>query len=378
MYKKIIISLDGFDSYSEDFRRYTQKLPKDSQEYKDREEYELYFFRELISVVTAFKSGVFKDPVLSTFQEYLDFCIVLPKDRYDQIISADRDSAKKKFGSLIWDAYDLLDLIVRRLEYLISKFDHNIKFDATKDLFDRFQDVINFFPGIPRTITINIDGHNMQMELFNYLLRFSFWRPRDIISNFSSILAYVISSEGSSLFINKSAELLDNEMIKLTIKCNSRKIIQQELIDEYRNVFRNLEDVLNNFIDSDLIINVEDFVEKLSKIHFDASYAYNLDKVSEKINVLYQLGLIGLYFDKSVAKSLGYLHHMCFVFNAGLEPIQNFYKYENYKNVQAKIIFNPILSERLSLKIDTKELIGNWDKDYIKTLHKMKPIIHTI
>lgn len=75
----------------------------------------------LIEVVSGFKRYEYNDHIMSVMSSYLDFCIVLPKDRYDQIIRDDRDSFKKRFCSLSWDGYELLDLLVRRLEYLIKK-----------------------------------------------------------------------------------------------------------------------------------------------------------------------------------------------------------------------------------------------------------------
>ena len=379
--KKIIIALDGFDTNSEDFRNYTQKkVGKDSEEYNSRQEYETFLFRTLVEVVTQFKRGNFRDSIMATFQEYLDFCIVLPKDRYDQIIEDDRDSAKKRFCSLGWDALDLLELIVRRLEYLIIKIDETAKIVHTLDLFERFERALSFFPAIPKTVMINVEGYNRHFNLFNYLLRFSFWRPRDVISNFACILAYAITIDelDGGISVIKDEKVLDNEIVKLTIKNNARIIIQKELIDEYKNVFRNLDVVLENFMGSDLIIETEEFCNLLSKTRFSASYTYNLDKIDSKLYVLYQLGLIGLYYEESSARSLGYLHHICFSFNAGLQPILDFKKNEDFTNCRAKIIFNPILCERLSLKIDTTELICNWEKEYIIKLHRMKSILYAI
>lgn len=378
--KKIIIGLDGFDTNSEDFRKCTESmLYSNPEEHSKRMQYEIYFFRTLIEVVTKFENSTFSDPIMSALQEYLDFCIVLPKDRYDQIIKNDRDSAKKKFCSLVWDAYELLELIVFRLEYLISKINGNTCFPSTDDIFVRFQNAIDYFPGIPKMVTIDVDGHNKQMSLFNYILRYSFWRPRDVISNFSAILAYVINENrnGEIEIINHS-KILDNALLKYTIKSNTRTIIDKEMFSEYENVFRNLEIVLDKFMGSDLIVEMDDFCEKLSKIRFDASYAYNLDKIESKLYVLYELGLIGLYFDKAVVKLTGYSHYTCFVFNEGLQPIIDCNKRRRHENYRAKVIFNPILCENLCLRINTSELICDWDPEYIMRLHQMKAYKHSV
>lgn len=376
--RRIIIALDGFDGYADEFRKSTKKYPKDSDEYVQRELYETLFYRTLIDVVTKYKKKKAIDYIVSTFENYLDFCIVLPKDRYDEIIKEDRDSAKKNFCSLVWDAYDLLELIVRRLEYLIKKIDSSVKVNLDKNIFERFDTALDFFSIIPKTVSINIDGHNMKCSLFNYILRFSFWRPRDVISHFSRILAYAVTyGENGTIVLKNNIEPIDNEILKLTIKSNSKKIIQEELIKEYKNVFENLNDVLNQFIDKDLIMPANEFCSQLSKIRFITSFTYDLDKVDNKLYVLYQLGLIGLYFDKNTAKLLGYSHHTCFVFNSGLSPIQDFKSRGNYETAKAKIIFNPILSEKLTLNIQSNELLCDWSEEYINTLHSMKSSLLT-
>lgn len=117
--RKILISLDGFDTHSEDFHNSTEKMATNLEEYRNRNEYEELFFRTLLEVVTQLKEHQTHDKVADALGEFADFCIVLPKDRYDSIIRSDRDSFKKKFGMLSWSAQELMELVYRRLEYLI-------------------------------------------------------------------------------------------------------------------------------------------------------------------------------------------------------------------------------------------------------------------
>lgn len=63
--RKILISLDGFDTHSEDFRIITNTMPTDSDKYIKRNEYEKLFFRTLIEVVTKFKKSDYNDPILN-------------------------------------------------------------------------------------------------------------------------------------------------------------------------------------------------------------------------------------------------------------------------------------------------------------------------
>lgn len=378
--KKIIISLDGFDTHSEDFRAATVTMLKNTDEFNKRTDYEKLFFRTLVEVVDGFKRHDFNDRIMSVMSNYLDFCIVLPKDRYDQIIRGDRDSFKKRFCSLSWDAYELLDLLVRRLEYLIKIINPIINIDTTANIFERMNNALSFFPGLPREVTFDVNGNKMTMGIFNYILRYSFWRPRDVISNLSSLLAYVIEideDDDRKITIYDNVCLSDDEL-KLTIKDNVRRIIQEEFIEENQNVFRNLEDVLSEFRDGELIINAYDFKKKLGSIRFDASYAYSLDDVNSKMQVLYELGVIGLKYDKSVAKKHSYLHHICYIFNAGMGPFKEFISANNRERGEASIIFNPILSNAFLLEFNTSEMIGDWSQEYIVQLHRMKRTVQTI
>jgi len=51
----------------------------------------------------------------------------------------------------------------------------------------------NKFPNIPECVTINIKGNKTEQSipLFQYVLRMSFWRPRDILEYYAAILSYV-------------------------------------------------------------------------------------------------------------------------------------------------------------------------------------------
>lgn len=271
--KKIIISVDGFDMRSEYFRKTTQKMSRDSYEYKMRTEYEQEFYMSLIDVVCKYKRNEYDSLIMSTFSEYMDFCVVLPRDRYDQIVSLDRDSAKKNFCSLTWDAFELLELCVKRLEYLILKIDSNASIDKNLDYYQRWENALDFFPQLPKVVDVNVQGNTMGIRLFNYILRCSLWRPRDFVTILSNLLSYVTetdSKQNINVIGNKGE--FNQEMFKRCIKHSSTDILDKEVIGEYKNVFRNLEEVLLSFLDCYIIQEAYVFMEKLSKIKFDALF----------------------------------------------------------------------------------------------------------
>lgn len=376
--RNIIISLDGFDSHSEDFRINTNIMKSNTSEFNSRNEYERLFFRTLIEVVSKLKEHQYRDGYITTFSYHTDFCIVIPKDRYDQIVEFDRDSIKKNFRYLSWSAYNLLELITKRMEYLISviktesKEDYSNDNQNNKDYFERMNNALSFFSGLPNSISMKVGDNVIEMSLFNYILRSSFWRPRDVISNLSSLLSRIIHYDNNTdrFTYDRSVKISPKE-VKLAIKDNAKSIIKDEFIEEYKYVFRNLNDILKLFYGLKEKMEIEEFKEILNNTTFDASYLYDLTKVENKLMVLYQLGVVGIMYDKTEADNKHFNHHICFVFNEGLRPLDDVIN-NRVKEGKASIIFNPIFARDFSLEFNTKELIGNWSDDYIKINHKLK------
>ncbi len=356
--KKTLISLDGFDTHSEDFRRNTRSLQfVNSEEYLKRNEFESVFYRSLVSVVMRFKSGAYSNSMINSAINRMDFCIVLPQDRLDQVKEIDRDASKIKCCALAWDAFDLLQMLVLRLETY-----YEIKPINGQTMLDRFHRVLKEkLPKIPKSIKIYVDNRQQEFDLFNYILRLSFWRPRDILLNFISLLELVENSDNVGLEI-------DDRMIKDALAQSARKIIDEEFIQEYKNVFYNLKDVLNHFRNTDNILSLSDFFDIIDTIKFDASFSYDCANIKTKVLILYQLGVIGLLFEKSSIENRGYSHHTCFYFNEGLSPIYDAIIDRDTLLDDVEIIINPLFCKMFNISITSSELIGNYDWSYIQKL----------
>lgn len=369
--RKIMVSLDGFDTHSEDFRTVTESLSEDNDEKKYRREYETMFFRTLLEVVKQFKDHTTHDVVADAFGDIMDFCIVLPKDRYDILQYSDRDWSKKNFGTLSWSAEELMELLTKRLEYLIQTIEPQKQINEKLNTPERLSAAFSYFKGLPSYISMIVNGNTVQMSLFNYILRSSFWRPRDVISNLSKIMAQMVRVSHGDWSSDIS---LNQEDIKLSMKTNAEKIIDDEFIGEYKNVFHNLDKVLKELQRIKEQTDVQTFKNILKGIRFEASFSYDMDLTENKMRVLYQLGVIGLLFNKRFAKHQHYLNHICFEFNEGMAPFEEFLKLKQTDDVY--VIINPIFTRRLMLDYNTTELIGNWDDEYIKANHINKEAIH--
>lgn len=90
------------------------------------------------------------------------------------------------------------------------------------------------------------------------------------------------------------------------------------------------------------------------------------------------MGVIGLKYTKAFADDMHYLHHICFIFNAGTHPFDDFIKHQISSENDVFIIFNPIFAREFMLNFNTKELLGNWTNKYILQNHQMKDLIRLL
>ena len=66
-------------------------------------------------------------------------------------------------------------------------------------------------------------------------------------------------------------------------------------VETFRDVFRNLNDVLREFQGSNEQMSIQDFMTILKGIRFDAVFDYDLSIPEKKLRIVYQLGVIGLF-----------------------------------------------------------------------------------
>ncbi len=360
--KKILFALDGFDTHTDDFRIATDRLiDSNPEEYRLRKDFDIRLFRELMFLVSTVKKDLLSTNMKKIY-EAVHFCVILPQERFDEIALDDRDIAKRSYCSLNWDAHDLLEMLVKRLESY-----YRVKPNNIISMEERFYYVIRtYMPNIPTEITVKIDGHDMKFPLFTYLLRLSFWRPRDIIKNFAIITKLAKEPNDIHSF---SESVIKKYLIK-----SSKEIIENEFLHEYQNVYLNLKDVLNRFKGMDIIQDYDMFMEHLSRISICVATKANYSSTNDKLMLLYRLGIIGLFFNKDTS-DYSYGYHVCFSFNEGMSPMEDLF---DQRISRAKIIFNPIFSKYLRLNYNTKELICNYSWEYILTNHLLKDVIRRV
>lgn len=66
-------------------------------------------------------------------------------------------------------------------------------------------------------------------------------------------------------------------------------------VETFRDVFRNLNDVLREFQGSNEQMSIQNFMTILKGIRFDAVLDYDLSIPEKKLRIVYQLGVITFY-----------------------------------------------------------------------------------
>lgn len=364
--RKILVVLDKFDTISDDFRRKIKQDLNSNDERviesaKKRAEFDGLLYRSLITAVEKLRS------VQSGIMENVMFCVIIPQDRVDQIRMIDRDFAKREFKSLSWDAVELLEVILLRLSFLFS-----VDVNINEDCVEQFQSIMKkYLPTIPLYITIDINGTDKEIDLFQYLLRISFWRPRDIIKYFAVL--YDANTKNKNRH-----DVIDMETLKGLLNSVTEEIIQDEFFSEYNKVFYNIKQLLERFEKRNVVMALDEFLNIVNNFEFEGVVFNNKYKLLEKLELLYEIGIFGLQFTSDYIREKGICHKLCFIFNEGMNPFVSCKKDISRRNKSIQIVLNPIFGKRLSLKYNTTQIIGNYGWKYLLSNHSRKMTINRL
>lgn len=358
--KKVLIALDKFDAISDRFRRKVKEDLRSGndrliEDAKKRAEFDKVLYHSLVMTVEKLKSTD------SGIMGNATFCIIIPQDRVDQIKMVDRDFAKKNFISLAWDAIELLEVILLRLKVL-----YGFDFDESDNVVDKFKEVMKkYMQTIPDKIVIDIEGKEKEMELFQYLLRSSFWRPRDIIK----YLAVLYDANEKNIQKHKQIDMVT---LKTLLNKVTEDIIEDEFYNEYDKIFYNLPEFMDSFEGKNVILSSAEFVDIIKQFKFEGVLFNESNTVLGKLNLLYEIGVIGLQFESEYIESKNIGSTLCFVFNEGTYPFAKAKDRILRGSKEVKIVLNPIFSKKLSLEYNTTEIIGDYSWEYLMANHMRK------
>ncbi|HRI34638.1 MAG TPA: hypothetical protein PLD02_12870 [Saprospiraceae bacterium] len=347
---KFLITFDGFDTEIERFREQGQYFEEDTLESKVKFEIDwLHSLLLLVNDIKQLKSGK------EICDEKLDFCITIPNHRYLEILRNDIDSYRfqHRRKNLLWSGVELLLFVRKRLEVL-----SNFKCKKSKPWESFIEVMQEKFPYIPIDITFDFNGKDIKINIFNYVLRHTFWRPRDLLLYFAHIISVCKEAKDNGYHI--SFETIRTNIANLTFE-----IIKDDFKNEYKSSVRNIEQIIELFNRSNQVLTFEELENKIYKLDFE--YVVVLDNdlrqdIIEKIKFLFQIGFLGIKANQELKEKFNLFSSHIFIFNEGCRLLK---KVNKEKLKEYTFIIHPIFSEYLELNTRENEFISNYSIDYL-------------
>lgn len=369
--KKILLSFDGFDTAIGLFRR--SSIRNKYNDINERIEFEQNI---LLSFILLIHDKGFIETVKNDIYKRFHYCITVPFDSFMELRTIDRDSYRNRndFIPLRWSGIELSALIRKRLiEYLkVNRKSEVIIENKDIPLEIRLNEVFEkYFPEIPTEINISNNGKNEEISLFSYLLRFSFWRPRDILYYYGDIIAASMSKP-----FKRSKTKMNDIFIKKIVKKTARSVIEDEFFGEFSSMFINIKEVIEKFYNLTQTLSWENIADVCSNINFQVA-AGNKDPLntSEKIEFLYSIGFLGIIVPDDILDRNGYYKYS-FIFNEG-PFLTEIIGEKRYKEI--KYLIHPIFYDYLNIdtsKIEEFVLKFDWKYLYENELYRdQKPTL---
>ena len=345
--KRILFTLDGFDVASDVFRK--NSLSSSPSEQRQKALFEIRWMSSLMELVQDIKGKA-----NNSLYKLLDICFLLPKDLFMEILEHNRDKYKygSRFCEISWTGMELAIMVRKRLEalnnYPLSSKEKNQK--LPEEIFNQILE--KKYKAIPTKVTVKTEGgREYTIDLFLYMLRYTFWRPRELLLSLSLILNVFYGHSKSGLPINQ-------ETIKATIKGASITIINSEFYNEFGTIWEDIKDNILQFTGVTLLLN-EDEIKTIvmsNKFHIKLSTEdTEIQTYKDKIKFLYEIGFLGIFVDTNYRSKYQMVTQQGFAFSEGMSCLRGFLG-DDFEG--CCFMINPAFVESLHLKINTEEYVG--------------------
>lgn len=356
MRKKFLLTLDGFDTKFDMFRR--RSIVEYHDQLYQRASFEIDWLRSLLLLVLNMK----QTPA-GRLHELVQVCITVPKDRFQEIQMTERDSYRyqNRYCSLNWTGIELAILLRKRLEELTQS-----STDKEKSPEDRLAAIMRAkFPHIPLDIQFEYNGRPYSMPVFLYVLRHTFWRPRDILLYYAKILA-------AAEELRRKKAKMSTDAVRRAVKEATFDVIQSEFINEFESSFINIRQVIGAFAKVKQFIPFADVGELIGGIDFQFAVGPEVvKKLDEKIEYLFSIGFLGVQVGDDLKERFDIQHRHAFYFNEGSSLLRTLVerRFENFT-----FIVHPVFTEYLEIDTTARELVLELSWEY---LHEMEAVLST-
>lgn len=350
--KNVLVTFDDADSY------FGMKY-KEITEKENIHKFEIDFLYGLVTFANDVKQIKKGDSLAHKF----DFIIAVSSDHLFEILNFERDSYRlEEYYSVIsWTGIELALMLRKRL---CVAFDHVISKSHKSTVKDTLFDVLNNkLRFLPQSIKFSLDdGVKYEMHIFLYVLRFTFWRPRDILRYFAKLLVYAHDQYGGK-------SKLDYETVRLIIRKSTLDVIESEFINEYDGYIDNIKEIIHCFDGCDQIFEFDELENRMKDMPIILSLDHSkIHSSIKKIKHLYQIGFIGIYANTEIQLAHNLKSDTAFIFNEGADIINSLTE-TNTNNYTYTI--HPIFQSYLHLKMDKSKLLFNYTWEYLKEMEEI-------
>jgi hypothetical protein len=213
------------------------------------------------------------------------------------------------------------------------------------------------YPDFPREIEIIHDGKKYKFETILYIIRHTFWRPRDVLYYMAELLARLD-------VCRKRKRTFSAEIIKSCVSNTTYEIIKSEFIGELRSICPNIEMVIRSFENCKQILSFGEIGGILSKV--EIGFVYHTDQyttIVDKIKFLFNIGFIGFGLTEKARKEFRLDTAEVFSFSEGDRIIEtaNLAEYQKFR-----YIIHPVFCEFLRLDTTQNELVLRYKPEYLR------------
>jgi len=352
-----LITLDGIDSAFHDYRmEYLRFGSHDSPDYyQDRARVELDLIKALMRLVADVKAKPADYPILSA----CEFCITIPLDLYQEIKwHHERDSYQllASCRALDWSGFELALMLRKRLEKLNSvQVDKEKYYGPRERLLELLDDC---YSGLPQEIPVEVGDRVTSFPIFIYVLRYTFWRPREIIFHFVGLL--------SSFEYFKGKVPITTRDVKAIVKEQAKALVASEFIDEFKSTITNIEEIIGQFASGPQYYPVDKFVVRLDATPFNFyvnPHASGQSAADIKLRLLYEVGFIGLRLTNEQMIQYSRPRDI-FAFCEGMVIFDDIARGGFNGSI---ICIHPVFVEYLNVEVDqSQEIAWNIDWEYLR------------
>ncbi|MBK1865615.1 P-loop ATPase, Sll1717 family [Aestuariivirga sp. YIM B02566] len=349
---KFVLTLDGFDSKFDRFRAKTQSSVFLIEKKEARNRFEIDWIAGLIESVVAFESAV--SGGISFMKGKLRFLITLPKDRFAEFRGYDRDAYRfrTKHEEIRWGADELMILIRKRLEVYFGRQARTKSASKVRvPVYQVFSEAFSWIAEAPSSISFNFHGSNVEIDTFSYLLRHSFWRPRDLIHHIAKLLL-------RANLAYRTGRPITGEKLRDIVRESSKVIIEDEFLKEFSTIFPEIRKAVHGFRKAQIELSYTSVHSILADQEYRMSSGDFLRDTDSKIAFLFEIGFLGCVLPDKLAKHFKAPCREIFSFSDRFDVLNQIERADWH---EFKWIVHPIFSEYLQLDTSGPGFLLNYD-----------------